>query len=55
MQKLTTVLDVTGTVLLVVGVAVLAGVGWAIVATGIALLSISWALAGRPMPRRGDR
>ncbi|MFN8147943.1 MAG: hypothetical protein U0R76_10805 [Candidatus Nanopelagicales bacterium] len=52
MQKLTTVLDVAGTVVLVVGVGVLAGVGWAIVATGVAMLATSWALTGRPMPRR---
>lgn len=52
MQKITTFLDVAGTVVLVVGVGVLAGVGWAIVATGVALLAMSWALAGRPTPRR---
>ena len=52
MQKLTTILDVAGTVLLVAGVAVLAGIGWAIVATGVVVLSASWALSGRPMPRR---
>lgn len=52
MQKLTTILDVTGTVVLVVGVGVLAGLGWAIVATGVAILATSWALAGRPVPRR---
>lgn len=54
MQKLTTILDLAGTVLLVVGVAVLAGVGWAIVATGVAILATSWALAGRPVPRRSS-
>ena len=52
MQKLTTILDVTGIVVLVVGVGVLAGLGWAIVATGVAILATSWALAGRPVPRR---
>lgn len=54
MQKLTTILDVAGTVLLVVGVAVLAGLGWAIVATGVAILGVSWGLSGRPIPRRSS-
>lgn len=52
MQKLTTILDVAGTIVLVVGVGVLAGIGWAVVATGVAILAMSWALSGRPIPRR---
>jgi len=51
-QKITTILDVTGTTVLVAGVGVLAGIGWAIVATGVAILATSWALSGRPIPRR---
>lgn len=55
-EKVTTALDLAGVVALVVGVAVLAGLGWALVATGLGVLGISWGLSGRPTPqRRGDR
>lgn len=52
MEKLTTTLDVAGTAVLVAGVFVLAGLGWAMVAAGAASLAVSWALSGRPTPRR---
>lgn len=54
MQKLTTILDVTGTVVLIVGVGVIAGLGWALLATGAGCLAVSWGISGRPIPRRSS-
>lgn len=54
-EKVTTGLDLAGTVALIAGVAVVAGIGWALVAAGVAALGMSWALSGRPIPKRPRR
>lgn len=55
-EKVTTALDLAGVVVLVAGVAILAGLGWALIAAGLAALGVSWGLSGRPAPsRRGGR
>jgi hypothetical protein len=53
LDKVTSVMDVLGSAALVVGVGVVAGIGWALVALGVALLALSWGLSGRPFPRSG--
>jgi hypothetical protein len=53
-EKITTGLDLGGSALLITGVAVLAGLGWALVAAGMVALGISWGLSGRPVPKRGE-
>lgn len=55
-EKVTTALDLAGVVVLVAGVAILAGLGWALIAAGLAALGVSWGLSGRPAPsHRGGR
>lgn len=49
---LTTGLDLAAAVLLLAGVAVLAGLGWTLVVAGGVCVGLSWALSGKPMLRR---
>lgn len=51
-DHLTTALDLAAALLALTGVFVLAGLGWALLVGGGVLLGFSWALSGRPLPRR---
>ena len=49
---LTTILESVAGILIVLGVGLLLGPAWALVAAGVALLAFSWAISGAPLPRR---
>lgn len=54
-DTITTALDLAGIIAIVVGVLILAGTGWALVAAGASCLLVSWGITGRPVPRRSKR